>query len=332
LTQNGQTPLVVGVFNDDARAKAAIDALRAAGFGYDQVGVASQASGNTTTNLRGDLTNLGLADDQASYYDNEFQQGRTVVSVRPDGRDDEATNILQSNGAYNYDNQGQVSNYAQSGTANTANTYTDTTTNTNYAQTGTANTYTDNTANTYTDTTANTGYAQGADYANETDDQRALRLREEQLNVSKQPVQTGEVRLGKDVVEEQKTVNVPVTHEEVYIERRPVTDAQVDNTPIGQDETIRVPVSEEQVNVSKNTVVTGEVAVGKRAVQETQQVSDTVRREEARIDQSGNPVVQGADAVSNTVGNTVGNTVDNTLNRDNTYNTADTTDATDTNS
>jgi len=274
-----QTPLVVGVFSDANRAKSAIDALRAAGFGYDQVGVASQSgtdNGASTNNLRGDLTNLGLADDQAGFYDNQFRQGNTVVSVRPDGRDGEAANILRTNGAYDYNNQGQMSNYAQN---DTANTYAQTTTNTDYA---------------------NTGTAQGADYANQMgDQQQALRLREEQLNVSKERVQAGEVRLRKDVVEEQKTVNVPVTHEEVYVERRPVTDGQVDNTPIGQDETIRVPVSEEQVQVTKTPVVTGEVAVGKRSVQENQQVSDTVRREEARLDQSGNPVVQGADAFNN---------------------------------
>ena len=300
-----QTPLVVGVFSDANRAKMAIDALRAAGFGYDQVGVASQTgqdNGSSTNNLRGDLTNLGLPQDQASYYDNQFQQGNTVVSVRPDGRDDEAMNILRTNGAYDYNNQGQMANtgnYTQTGTADTVNTYDQSNTNANYANTGTYNNQTD--------------------YANQAGDQeQALRLREEQLNVNKERVQAGEVRLHKDVVEEQKTVNVPVTHEEVYVERRPVTDGQVDNTPIGQDETIRVPVSEEQVEVNKNTVVTGEVAVGKRAVQENQQVSDTVRREEARLDESGNPVVQGENAFNNATnrGNTYTN--DNTVDQNNT--------------
>ncbi|HCI79232.1 MAG TPA: hypothetical protein DHW02_06055 [Ktedonobacter sp.] len=273
----------------------AIDALRAAGFGYDQVGVASQTgqdNGSSTNNLSGDLTNLGLPQDQASYYDNQFRQGNTVVSVRPDGRDDEAMNILRTNGAYDYNNQGQMantSNYTQTGTADTVNTYDQSNTNANYANTGT--------------------------YNNQTDTQQAMPLREEQLNVNKERVQAGEVQLHKDVVEEQKTVNVPVTHEEVYVERRPVTDGQVDNTPIGQDETIRVPVSEEQVEVTKTPVVTGEVAVGKRAVQENQQVSDTVRREEARLDESGNPVVQGENAFNNATnqGNTYTN--DNTNNQ-----------------
>nr|WP_223879844.1 MULTISPECIES: YsnF/AvaK domain-containing protein [Paenibacillus] len=118
------------------------------------------------------------------------------------------------------------------------------------------------------------------------DSARKLRLREEQLDVSKNKVQTGEVSIHKEVIEEQKTIHVPVTHEEVVIERRAVTD-ETGAGPIGQDETIRIPVSEERVEVNKNTVVTGEVDVHKREVQETEQVQDTVRREEARIDRTG---------------------------------------------
>ena len=126
----------------------------------------------------------------------------------------------------------------------------------------------------------------------DTDEARRLKLREEQLQVYKQPVQTGEVGLHKEVVSEQQSITVPVTHEEVYIERR-AGSGQVADTPIGEGESIRVPVSAEQVQTRKQTVETGEVAIGKRAVQETQQVSDTVRHEEARIDRSGDANVSG---------------------------------------
>ena len=49
----------------------------------------------------------------------------------------------------------------------------------------------------------------------------------------------------------------------------------------------RAVVHEEQVQVQKQPVVTGEVVIGKQAQQETQQVSDTIRREEARIEREG---------------------------------------------
>ena len=58
--------------------------------------------------------------------------------------------------------------------------------------------------------------------------------------------------------------------------------------PIGEGETIRVPVREEEVTVEKRPVVTEEISIGKRPVQETEQVSGTVRREEARIEREGN--------------------------------------------
>ncbi len=52
---------------------------------------------------------------------------------------------------------------------------------------------------------------------------------------------------------------------------------------------------DEQVNVTKQTVETGEVALGKRQVQETQQVMDTVRREEARLEHEGQISIQGSE-------------------------------------
>jgi uncharacterized protein (TIGR02271 family) len=85
---------------------------------------------------------------------------------------------------------------------------------------------------------------------------------------------------------------VPVTREEVTIERHPV-DRRPSDSPIGEAETIRVPVREEQVVVDKQAVVYEEISVGKRDVQETQHVSDTVRREEAVIDKEGKVEIEG---------------------------------------
>lgn len=96
-----QTPIVAGVFQDEAPARNAVNALRNAGFGYDQVGVAMQG-GAATPDLKHDLMNLGVPEERASYYEHEFESGHIVVSVRPDGRDDEAKNILHGNGATDF--------------------------------------------------------------------------------------------------------------------------------------------------------------------------------------------------------------------------------------
>lgn len=124
--------------------------------------------------------------------------------------------------------------------------------------------------------------------------EQTLHLHEEQLRATKERAQAGEVRVGKEVVEEEKTVDVPVTREEVYVERRPgdqQPDAHAFDEHTGQ--TIRVPVSEETVEVEKVPVETEEIAVGKRIVQDTERVTDTVRREEARIESSGGARVAG---------------------------------------
>lgn len=56
---------------------------------------------------------------------------------------------------------------------------------------------------------------------------------------------------------------------------------------IGVEKEIRVPLTEERVRVEKKPIVNEEIAVGKRQVQSTTQVSDTLRREEVRVEPEG---------------------------------------------
>ncbi len=97
-----QTPIVVGIFEQEEQARHALDTLKESGFGYDQVGVATHKSGAAADNLRNDLMSLGISQERATFYDNEFRSGHTVVSVRPDGRESEVSGILRGNGAYDY--------------------------------------------------------------------------------------------------------------------------------------------------------------------------------------------------------------------------------------
>ncbi|WP_061860423.1 YsnF/AvaK domain-containing protein [Priestia megaterium] len=120
----------------------------------------------------------------------------------------------------------------------------------------------------------------------ESEEQKSVQLREEQLDVRKERVQIGEVQLRKEIVEELRTIQVPVIREEVYVERRPVIDGQYDGSPLTENEIIRIPITEERIEVTKRPVVVEEVVVGKRKIQETKEMKDTVRKEEARIEQS----------------------------------------------
>ncbi len=121
-------------------------------------------------------------------------------------------------------------------------------------------------------------------------DERTLKLREERLMVDKQTVKEGEVRLGKDVVTEQQSIDVPVTREEVHVTRRPVAEGEYvgDAGAIGEDEDISVPVMREEVSVDKRTVVTDEIGLEKRQIHETETVGGTVRKERAHLETDGN--------------------------------------------
>ncbi len=120
-------------------------------------------------------------------------------------------------------------------------------------------------------------------------------LREEELVVDKTRQQEGSVHLHKDVVTEQQSVTVPVTHEEVHIEHV----AADPNTPVAADafveRDIDVPVMGEQVTTDKIVRATDEVRVRKEAVTEQEQVSDTVRKERLQVERNGTTGIRDGD-------------------------------------
>lgn len=129
-----------------------------------------------------------------------------------------------------------------------------------------------------------------------TKDEQTMRLREERLTVDKQAVQEGEVRLRKEVVTDNQRIDVPVRHEEVYLERRGTTPQATDAGEIdeeGEEEEIRIPVMHEEVHVEKHPVATEEVAIGKRVVQETQSVGAGLRKERAWVETEGSVTPKG---------------------------------------
>jgi uncharacterized protein (TIGR02271 family) len=120
-----------------------------------------------------------------------------------------------------------------------------------------------------------------------TDD--AMTRSEEQLRVGKEEVSAGRARLRKHIVTENQTVTVPVSHEEVTLEREPITDANVGSATSGPDlseEEHEVQLTEERVVVDKETVPVERVRLGTETVTEDQRVSEDVRKEEIDFDES----------------------------------------------
>jgi len=123
---------------------------------------------------------------------------------------------------------------------------------------------------------------------NRTEDVQNIQLLGEVLRVHKDRINAGEVVVRKDIITETQTVQVPVTREELVVERHDVRDDTPARGSVGDDKEIRIPLTEETASVDKGTVVREEVAVGKRPVQEVRDLSGEVRREELVVDDQTN--------------------------------------------
>ena len=120
------------------------------------------------------------------------------------------------------------------------------------------------------------------------DDPQTIQLREERLRIDKERVSTGEARVGKRVIAEKASVDVPVMHEELFVERRPVSGRAAGGT-VGDGETIVVPLSREEVRIEKTPVVREEVTVGQRRVEGVHHIDETLSREELDVTDTATP-------------------------------------------
>ena len=92
---------------------------------------------------------------------------------------------------------------------------------------------------------------------------------EERLQVGTQTREAGRARLRKYVVTENVTQTVPVSHEEVRIEREPITDANVGDATSGpaiSEEEHEVVLHEERPVVAKEAVPVERVRLDKETV------------------------------------------------------------------
>ena len=120
MTTTGRST-VVGVFTEPGEVDVAIEELQSAGFKNDQIkfieheGV--QRNTSSPRNLIGaiqrvfsrkeakggsivdDLVSMGVPEEEARYYQSEFEAGRSIIAVQADGRQEEAREILLTNGA-----------------------------------------------------------------------------------------------------------------------------------------------------------------------------------------------------------------------------------------
>ncbi|ARK13480.2 YsnF/AvaK domain-containing protein [Fibrella sp. ES10-3-2-2] len=111
---------------------------------------------------------------------------------------------------------------------------------------------------------------------------------EEQLQVRTEWVETGRVRVSKEVHEEVQTVDVPVTHEVVDVQRVPINRV-VDAVPLSRQEgdTLVLPVVREEVVTSIRLVLVEEVRITRKQEQTTDRQTVTTRQETVSVHRIG---------------------------------------------
>jgi uncharacterized protein (TIGR02271 family) len=116
----------------------------------------------------------------------------------------------------------------------------------------------------------------------DSDREARMTVSREELSVGKRRVQAGEAYLRKTVETEHVRENVPLMHEEVTVERHPISASDRVGGTIGQDQEIRVPLMAEEAVAEKRVVGQEEVVLRKQQVEENRTVEADLRRE--RVD------------------------------------------------
>ena len=110
---------------------------------------------------------------------------------------------------------------------------------------------------------------------------------EEELSVGKRKVASGGVRVTTSVSERPIEETVVLREEEVEVERQPA-DRKLkpeEAEAAFQEKTVEMLGTSEELEVSKEAQVVGEVALGKRVAEREEKVRDTVRRTNVEVEE-----------------------------------------------
>jgi uncharacterized protein (TIGR02271 family) len=238
--------------------------------------LSSAAAGAAAAGLAGMLIGLGIPREEAEFYEGEFRAGRTLVTVKADGRNAEAQSILRRHGGYDITARGARTGMEGKSPMTAATSHS--------ALHGTSPSQG---AFASGEACPPTGRGAGTTATRAAAGQGKIQATEEELHVQKEREKAGEVTVRKEVHTEHKTIDVPVEREEIVVERHPVSGHQPATGDFKEGQTLRVPVTEEHVEVQKTPVVKEEVTVGKRKVQDTKQVAADVKKEEIKVEREG---------------------------------------------
>jgi len=278
---------VISAFKDEATATNALERLVQAGIARQNVHLQSgsgsavtstgSASNGSTASSDDDgfmssvshfFSNLFDGDSSsqdASTYSEAVRRGNTVVAVdvMDEDESDIAASIMDELGAVDIDTH--ASQWGATG----------------WTAGGLANGVVSGLSQ-----PANQGIAQPADQgATATDAATTMKVVQEELQVGKQVVERGGVRIIQRVSEVPVQEMVQLRSEKTVIERRPVdrVATEADFANLGEG-TMEIRETAEEAVVEKKARVVEEVVVGKKVEDRTETISDKVRRKDVEVE------------------------------------------------
>jgi len=273
---------VIGLFEDQSQIQQVLQELEQQGFQRNSLkvmGSGNHGQGNQQRVDVNSLTGAGVPQEDAHIYAEGVRRGGTLVQLSaPDDRAETAYEIMQRSGAVDLDNHSarwrqeegwnSYDNNSQPYNSQQVADY-----RTRYAQTEA------------TGQSNNRQNVQG---------ETVLPVMQEELQVGKQQVQRGGVRIYTHMTEQPVQEQVQLREEHVNVERRPV-NREVTEADMGaiRDGSFEVTETSEEAVVNKQARVVEEVVVNKNVGQRTETVSDNVRRTDVEVEQLGDNQTSG---------------------------------------
>ena len=262
---------VVGFYQSRQQAEQVRDALVRAGFDQSDISIyahdANAAGGNEKSFWDEVKAAFGFADDSdQSLYAEAARRGSVALGVNVDSDDDAAvqtaTTIMKQQQPIDLEAHSQkwrAEGWNAAGRSGAA------------------------TVTPARSATASAGAGTSAE-SNRPGD--VIPVVEEQLQVGKQVVQTGGVRVHSRVTEKPVEADVRLREEHVNVERRPVDRPLSDADQAFKERSFEVTETGERAVVAKTARVVEEVVVNKTARERTEKVHDTVRRTDVQVEQT----------------------------------------------
>lgn len=117
-----------------------------------------------------------------------------------------------------------------------------------------------------------------------------LQIKEEQLDIAKKWIQTGDVKIHKEIFSEEKNFTIPIQREDLVIEKKSIASSN-SKDKASETQIIRIPLSEEHVEFSKHKVVLEDISIYKQQINDIEHIEETLKKEKPKVKISGSPSV-----------------------------------------